>query len=333
MAGRITGLTLGKFAPFHRGHQLVIETALFECDQVTCIVYDSPEVTPIPLGVRAGWIRTLHPQVRVIEARGGPSEVGERPAIQAAHERFVKEELGIRAVDRFYSSETYGAHMSRALGAADRRVDPDRRTVPISGAAVRSDPYAHRRHLHPVVYRDHVTTAVLLGAPCTGKTTLAQRLAGELGTAWMPEYGREYWERHQVGRRLAAEQLLEIAIGHVAREDERIMEARRFFLVDTNALTTAVFARHYHGAVDPRLAAMAATAVARYDLAFLCGDEIAYDDTWDRSGPGSRARMQRMVVEDLTARGVVPILLQGPIEERMLAATGALERHSKWSRA
>lgn len=328
-----TGLTLGKFAPLHRGHQLVLETALAECEEVTCLVYDSPEATDIPLAVRAGWIRRLYPRVRVVEARGGPSEVGESPAIQAAHERYIKDVLGIRSVDRFYSSETYGGHMSRALHAADRRVDPDRRVVPVSGSAIRGAPYEHRRFLDPVVYRDHVVTAVFLGAPGTGKTTTARLVAGHLRTVWMPEYGREYWEAHQIDRRLTPEQLLAIALGHQEREDARIMDARGFLLVDTNALTTAVFAREYHGAVTPELAAVADACPPRYDLVFLCADDFPCPDTWDRSGPVNRERMQRMVREDLAARGIPATVLAGPIEERTSAVEDALRAHRKWSRA
>jgi cytidyltransferase-like protein len=111
------GLTLGKYAPLHRGHQLVIETALAEMDHVIVIVYDCPEVTPIALPVRAGWIRRLYPAVKVIEAWDGPREVGDTPAIQRMHERYVIDTLGIRGISHFYSSEFYGAHMSRALGA------------------------------------------------------------------------------------------------------------------------------------------------------------------------------------------------------------------------
>ena len=33
------GLTLGKFAPFHRGHQLLVETALAEVDELVVMVY------------------------------------------------------------------------------------------------------------------------------------------------------------------------------------------------------------------------------------------------------------------------------------------------------
>jgi len=65
------GLTHGKFAPLHKGHQLLIETALSEMDEVLAIIYDCPQITPVPLTVRANWIRSLYPTVQVIEARDG----------------------------------------------------------------------------------------------------------------------------------------------------------------------------------------------------------------------------------------------------------------------
>ncbi len=36
--GMKRGLTLGKYAPLHRGHQLVIETGLAETDEMVVIV-------------------------------------------------------------------------------------------------------------------------------------------------------------------------------------------------------------------------------------------------------------------------------------------------------
>lgn len=40
------GLTLGNFAPLHRGHQHLIETALLEVGHVIVVIYDAREVTP-----------------------------------------------------------------------------------------------------------------------------------------------------------------------------------------------------------------------------------------------------------------------------------------------
>src|SRR5690242_3378457 len=106
------GLTLGKFAPLHAGHQYLIETALHEVDDLSIIIYDCPEVTPVPLNVRAAWLRDLYPSVQVIEAWDGPTMVGDTPEIKQMHEDYVLKTLGISGITHFYSSEFYGEHMS-----------------------------------------------------------------------------------------------------------------------------------------------------------------------------------------------------------------------------
>ncbi len=78
------GLTLGKYAPLHRGHQLVIETALSEMDETIVIIYHAPDSTNIPLSVRSGWIRVLYPTITVIEAWDGPTAIGYSPELTLA---------------------------------------------------------------------------------------------------------------------------------------------------------------------------------------------------------------------------------------------------------
>jgi HTH-type transcriptional regulator, transcriptional repressor of NAD biosynthesis genes len=325
------GLTLGKYAPFHCGHQLVIETALREVDELVVVVYDSPAVTAVPLPVRAGWIRQLYPQVRVVEGWNAPAAVGDTPEIKRLQEDYIIQQLGIAGITHFYSSEFYGAHMSTALGAVDRRVDPARAQAPISATAIRADPYAGRAYLHPLVYRDLITNVVFLGAPSTGKSTIAERLAEHFATVWMPEYGREYWERHQIGRRLAPEQLVEIAEGHLEREEQLLGEANRYLFTDTNATTTYQFALAYHGAADPRLAALADRCASRYDLVFLCDTDIPYSDTWDRSGEVDRQIFQRRVLADLHMRKQPFFLLRGDVATRIRSVAAILERHHKYA--
>ena len=324
------GLTLGKFAPLHRGHQHLIETALAEVDELVVVIYDAPETTNIPLSVRAGWLRALYPQAQVVEAWDGPTAVGDTPEIRRAHERYIIERLKVGRVSHFYSSEFYGAHMSRALGAVDRRVDPGRAAVPVSGTAVRADPYTWRAFVHPLVYRDMVTNVALLGAPSTGKTTLAAHLAERHGTVWMPEYGREYWERHQVDRRLSMEQLVELAEGHLEREERLLAEANRHLFTDTNAITTAMVSLAYHGAVAPRLAELAAQAQSRYDLVVVCDSDIPYDDTWDRSGDADRQVFQKQILADLRVRRLPFLLVGGDLEGRARRVGELLARHRKY---
>lgn len=328
-----TGLTLGKFAPLHKGHQLLIERALAATDHLTVIVYDVPEITTIPLPIRSDWIRKLYPSVDVLEAWNGPTGVGNTPEIMEAHEDYILKLLNGRRITHFFSSEFYGDHVSKALGAKDCRVDETRSTVPISGTTIRNNLFANKQFIHPEVYRDLITKIVLLGAPSTGKTSLAQALANEFNTTWMPEYGREYWEKNQKNRRLTLEQLVEIAEEHIQREDMLTLEANRFLFVDTDATTTNMFSHHYHGKSHPRLTQLAKNTRHRYDLFFLCGDEIPYDDTWDRSGQTNRTTFQKQVREDLNQRKTSFIELEGSVDARMQIVMQILRGFDKFKQA
>jgi NadR type nicotinamide-nucleotide adenylyltransferase len=324
------GLTLGKFAPLHKGHQFLIETALSEMDELTVIIYDCPETTRVPLCVRAGWIRRLYPEVRLVEAWDGPVEVGDTPEIKRRHERYVIEQLGLRGFTHFYSSEFYGDHMSRALGAFNRTVDPARAFAPVSGTEIRRKPFDFREYLHPSVYRDLVANVVLLGAPSTGKTTLAAKLARSFETVWMPEYGREYWETHQVNRRLTAGQLVEIAEGHLAREEVLLPQSNRYLFTDTNALITYVFSLYYHGEAAPALSALADRTASRYDLTLLCEPDIPYDATPDRSGDANRQVMHKRIACELARRKIPYISLRGDLDARVRRVESVLENFVKY---
>lgn len=330
MSGKTTGLTLGKFAPLHKGHQLVIDTALGEMDEVLVLIYNCPETTDVPLNVRSRWIRDIYPNVEVIEAWDGPLEVGNTPAIKRLHEDYILKILGGRQITHFYSSEFYGDHVSQALGAVNRLVDTDRAKLPVSGTLLRQNPYQHRQFIHPRVYRDLVTNIVFLGAPSTGKTTIAERMAEEFKTAWMPEYGREYWDNHQVDRRLTLEQLAEIAEGHLEREQVLLSKANRYLFTDTNAQTTYIFSFYYHGRADKRLIDHANAASSRYDLVFLCDVDIPYDDTWDRSGDGNRRVFQQQIIGDLAERKIPFFLLRGSLDARIAYVKQLLSQFRKY---
>lgn len=323
-------LTLGKFAPLHLGHQHLIETALNEVDHLIVIIYESTEVTTVPLPKRANWIRKLYPTVEVIEAWDGPSAIGDTPEIKKLQEDYVLKILGKRKITHFYSSEFYGEHMSKALGAVNRVVDEKRKTIPVSGSAIRSDTFAYRQFISPIVYKDLITNIVFLGAPSTGKTTIAETMAKAFNTEWMPEYGREYWEKYQINRRLSKAQLVEIAEGHLEREDQCIQQANQYLFTDTNAITTYLFSLYYHGEADAELIELAKAAEQRYDLIFVCDTDIPYDDTWDRSGDVNRIDFQKQIIQNLHNRKFDFILLSGNLEERCNKVAAILRSFQKY---
>lgn len=170
-----------------------------------------------------------------------------------------------------------------------------------------------------------VTRVALLGAPSTGKSSLASALAKHYQTVWMPEYGREYWLEHQQARRLSPEQLVEIAEGHLQREEKLLAQAKRYLFVDTEAIVTYHYALDYHGAALPRLIDLANAAVDRYDFFFLCATDIPYEDTWERSGRQHRERFQQQIRDDLLRRGVEFVELHGSLEDRLETVRAILE--------
>lgn len=324
------GLILGKFAPFHKGHELLIETALREMDEVSVMIYHC-SFYPVPLPVRAGWIRSLYPQVHVLEAWDGPEEVSSAPDITQKHDAYIRSFLGTRKITHFYSSEFYGAHVSQALDAVDRRVDEPRQKIPISATQIRKTPYRFRKFISDAVYRDLVIKVVFVGAMSTGKSTLAEALARRHKTTFVPEYGRTYWECHQIDRRLSLHAFDEIADGHLESEEQAFQEANKYCFIDTNAITTYMFSLDYHGTATPHLTRLAQLNAQRYDLFFLCEDDIPYDDTWDRSGDSKRHVFQRQIVADLEIRRIPYIRLSGTLDERMDKVDQVLVKFTQWN--
>ena len=326
------GLTLGKFAPFHRGHQLLIETALAEVDELVVMVY-ATDVIDVPLQVRARWIKHLYPSVRIIEAWDGPEGYGDTPEIKREQEEYILQKLDGLPITHFYSSEFYGDHVSRALGAVDRRVDEARTAVPISGTQIRADYFSNRNYLDPVVYSDLITKVCFLGAPSTGKTTLSEALAKKHQTHWMPEYGAEFWLAHQIDRRITLDQFESIAPEHNRREDALVLESRKYLFCDTCPITTYMFAKDYHGKAGPLLTRLAEQAKARYDIFVLCETDIPYADTWDRSGDVKRHQFQQQIIADLAERDLHYFRVSGTLESRVSQVDEILSGFSKYSGA
>ncbi|MFZ1389336.1 MAG: AAA family ATPase [Thiolinea sp.] len=314
---RKVGLTLGKFAPLHRGHQLMIETALGQVDHLIVMIYGCDELPLVNLAERVQWLQILYPTVEVLPAPDGPKETGYTSAIMRAQEDFILKILAGRKVTHFFSSEPYGEHVSEALGAVDVRVDMPRQIVPISATRIRQDWNLAQQYLDPVVYRSLVQKIVLLGAPSAGKTTLAAALAQALKTEWAAEYGRTYWEQHQSNRRLEPEELLLIAQRHIELEDAAALTAQRHLICDTNAFTTWHFANYYHGSALPELTQLAEQCWARYAQVWVCDIDFPYADTWDRSGATNQCEFQAFILQYLEEHKIPYQVVSGSVQERV----------------
>jgi len=83
----------------------------------------------------------------------------------------------------------------------------------------------------------------LIGPECTGKTTLAGQLAEHFNAPWVPEFAREYALR--VDRPLTVDDVEPIARGQMALEDAASND--ELVILDTDLISTVVYATHYYG--------------------------------------------------------------------------------------
>ena len=310
------GLVLGKFYPLHAGHSALIRRALVDCERVTVEVLGSM-VESIPLDVRAGWLREEHPTARVVAAWDEAEIDYESPAVWDEHMRVI-ESLLDGPVDAVFTSDGYGGELARRLDAEWVRVDPDRVTTPVSGRAIRADVEGHWHLLPSPVRAWFVQRIVVLGAESTGKTTLAELLADELQTAWVPEYGREHTIIREGGLAAAwRDDEFEI-IADRQVEAERVAArtaSRPFVICDTDMLATALWFERYQGRWSTELHAR---ALAHPPLLYLLtGDEIPFVQDGLRDGEHLRHDMQQRFRDVLASQPVPWMEVRGTPRERV----------------
>lgn len=321
-------LVVGKFAPPHRGHQFLLDAAQAEAERLTIVIWSNPDFPAMSSATRALWLADLYPAADMIVADDGPPNSEPGP-VHHAYIAALLERHDLRP-DVVFTSEEYGDAFASALGVAHVAVDPSRTHVPASGTMIRSNVHAHRHFLDPRIYRHFVERVVFLGAESTGKTTLTRRMASELGTVHVDEYGRTHYEEQ--GGVLTLDDYVEIAHTHRRLEDEAILRANRWLFVDTNAITTMFFSHYYNGASLPRLRDLADDCAQRYQFHLVCAPDIPFEQDGWRDNEVWRARMHGMVRHDLAVRRIPDTVIQGSIERRVDQVVAILEdARVQWS--
>lgn len=147
------GFTIGKFAPLHKGHEHLIETALKETDELYVIIYDT-DVIDIPIETRAKWIRDKFNKVKIIYALDSPKQYGlDDQSVKKQMEYLTQKIEGI-PVNCFFSSEPYGEKVAGYLNIENRIVDISRSQVPISAGLIREDLEKYKNFLDNKIYNE-----------------------------------------------------------------------------------------------------------------------------------------------------------------------------------
>lgn len=164
---------------------------------------------------------------------------------------------------------------------------------------------------------------VLLGPESSGKSYLAEQLAGHFQTVFVEEYGRTYCEKF--GMQLTELDFAHIAGGQLYREDEMARQAQRILFCDTDLLVTEVWSEiYFQGRCQPWI--IWAGQARHYDLFLLMKPDIPWINDGLREYEHQRAAMYERLREKLDSRHLPYVVISGGFEERTQKAVAAVEK-------
>lgn len=163
---------------------------------------------------------------------------------------------------------------------------------------------------------------VLFGPESTGKSTLAQQLAQQYNTVFVPEYSRIYAEMQLLcGKELTQDDVVEIANGQLKLETELITKANKILFCDTDLLETKVYSEmYYDGYCPPQLEDFAQRKTC--DLYLLMDVDLPWVADNIRDKPEGRQE-QFNIFENTLKRYNKPYqVISGNDDERLEKAIG-----------
>lgn len=167
-------------------------------------------------------------------------------------------------------------------------------------------------------------TIALIGAECTGKTTLAQALSAELPGIWLPEALREFCDRE--GRTPRPDEQAGLMREQIEREAAAAARAERegvaWVICDSTPLVTALYSVMLFG--DHSLLAAGIEHQRRHALTLLADTDLPWaPDGIQRDGPAVRDQFHRLLVATLREHGIAHITVGGDEIARLDAALRA----------
>lgn len=306
-----SGLVIGRFYPVHRGHVYLLKYAQDRTEHLTIIIGSKSDEEPSG-ELRAKWLRELFPDARIIHVPDHNDAANHpQPWLVWAQDT---QQILTAIPDVVFSSETYGEPYARALGCEHVLVDLPREHFPIYGSQIRENPFRHWNHLPAPTRGYYAKRIAIVGAESAGKTTLAARLAQELTTVWMPEYGREFVDRK--GGIPTPDESRILTDETLDRQNALARQANRVLICDTELVVLKVLADLHFGYSPQHV--LDGIERQRFDLYLLADIDIPWvGDGIHREGPGVREAQHQQFKAELESRKLPYQIISGTIDERI----------------
>lgn len=234
----------GKFLPFHKGHEAMINFALSKCDFLTVLICCSNKEN-IPDTVRSSWIEKTFENEKKVEVRTFNYFESELPntsetsqSVSKIWADIFKKQLPDYSL--LITSEEYGNFVAAFMNIQHIAFDIPKKMFPVSATAVRNDVFANWKFLPDSVKPDFAIKVVILGTESTGKTTLTEKLAKHFNCSLVLEAAREIIAN---SNNFSFDDLHLVAIEHAKRIDKTILADSPLVIIDTDIHTTKSYSR------------------------------------------------------------------------------------------
>jgi NadR type nicotinamide-nucleotide adenylyltransferase len=168
-----------------------------------------------------------------------------------------------------------------------------------------------------------VRRIAITGPESTGKSRLAENLAKEYKCSWVPEYAREYLAK--LDRPYRYDDILEIARGHITRENNTISSSDKFLFNDTECLVTKIWCDVKFGKCHEWI--IQQLDKRPHDLYLLCDIDLPWEPDPMREHPHLREYLFNLYYEELKLRKLPFEVITGIGNARLLFAIDALNKH------
>ena len=235
----VKAFVFGKFLPFHKGHEGMINFALTKCDNLTVLVCNS-ETENIPGQIRKEWIEETFKNENKIEVK----------IFNYSEKDFPNSSVSSRNISKIWSnkfkelfpdyslvvtSEDYGNYVAEYMNIKHISFDIPRNQFPVSATKIREEIVSNWNFLPDSVKKYFSIKVTVLGTESTGKSTLCEKLCKHFNCSLVPEVAREIISNSNSFKQ---EDLYEVAKRHAKRIEEKIMEDNPLTIIDTNVHIT-----------------------------------------------------------------------------------------------
>jgi HTH-type transcriptional repressor of NAD biosynthesis genes len=318
-----SSIIIGKFSPPHLGHLKLLETAIenttgrvlvIVCDKVNQTVKAANRVNSLVASSIYAEVKLENIIANKIVTTVTPDNIhDDDSASWAARTNYIIEGTALKneVFTQVFTGEDYGEEYSKHLGFNHFRLN--RNELPISATQTKLNIQQNFKNIVPEARSHYLKKICFVGAESSGKSTLAEAMAEQHDTVYVPEFGRTYWDG-----------LLELSDVNPNSKDFRsIIELTNiatsslsrhsgyWMFMDTNEIVTQAFFRRYLGYDDDY------NIVNQPELYVLCRHDFDFVQDGTRESESYRDSMFEHMFEMIIKSNIPYIVVSGSIKERM----------------